>query len=211
MLSQTQSEKNCSIEAALLSLRIGEGVLVVDDKDREDEGDLIFSAQYLNESQMAKLIRDCSGIVCLCMTPEKAQSLDLSPMVSDNTSRYGTAFTVSIEANEGVTTGVSAKDRLTTVRAAAKDGAIPSNLNRPGHVFPLVARRGGVMERRGHTEATVDLMRLAGLEPIGVLCELMDPDGSGAMAKGVKIKRYGEMNGYPVVSVEEIACFLRGR
>ncbi|MDD4837120.1 MAG: 3,4-dihydroxy-2-butanone-4-phosphate synthase [Synergistales bacterium] len=211
MLSQTQSEKNCSIEVALLSLRMGEGVLVVDDKDREDEGDLIFSAQYLNESQMAKLIRDCSGIVCLCMTPEKAQSLDLSPMVSDNTSRYGTAFTVSIEAKEGVTTGVSAKDRLTTVRAAAKDGAIPSDLNRPGHVFPLVARRGGVMERRGHTEATVDLMRLAGLEPIGVLCELMDPDGSGTMAKGVKIKRYGEMNGYPVVSVEEIACFLRGR
>ncbi len=211
MSFQTQSEKNCSIEAALLSLRMGEGVLVVDDRDREDEGDLIFSAQHLNESQMTRLIRDCSGIVCLCMTPEKAQSLGLPPMVSDNTSRYGTAFTVSIEAKEGVTTGVSAKDRLTTVKAAAKDGAIPSDLSRPGHVFPLVARRGGVMERRGHTEATVDLMRLAELEPIGVLCELMDPDGSGAMAKGAQINSYGEIHGYPVVSVEEIACFLRGR
>lgn len=211
MSFQTQSEKFSSIEAALRSLKIGEGVLVVDDRDREDEGDLVFSAQHLKESQMTRLIRDCSGIVCLCMTPEKAQSLGLPPMVSDNTSRYGTAFTVSIEAKEGVTTGVSAKDRLTTVRAATKDDAVPSDLNRPGHVFPLVARRGGVMERRGHTEATVDLMRLAGLEPIGVLCELMDPDGSGAMAKGVQINGYGEINGYPVVSVEEIANFLRGQ
>lgn len=209
MLSQIQSGKNCSIEAALLSLRMGEGVLVVDDKDREDEGDLIFSAQFLCVSQMTKLIRDCSGIVCLCMTSEKALSLDLPPMVDENTSRYGTAFTVSIEAREGVTTGVSAEDRLATVRAAAKVDAVPSDLSRPGHVFPLVARSGGVMERRGHTEATVDLMRLAGLEPIGVLCELMDPDGSGAMAKGAQIDEYGKINEYPVISVEEIVCFSK--
>nr|WP_321503641.1 3,4-dihydroxy-2-butanone-4-phosphate synthase [uncultured Dethiosulfovibrio sp.] len=183
--------------------------MVVDDQDRENEGDLIFSAQNIKESQMASMIRDCSGIVCLCMTSEKAQSLDLPLMVKENTSRYGTAFTVSIEASEGVGTGVSAMDRLTTVRAASRRGAIPSDLNRPGHVFPLIARPGGIMERRGHTEATVDLMRLAGLDPIGVLCELMDPDGSGRMAKGPQIKKYGATFGYPVLSVKEIADFLR--
>lgn len=207
-MSSTNLEKISSVESALLSLKKGEGVLVVDDESRENEGDLIFSSQFLTESQMARLIRDCSGIVCLCVTPGKARALSLPLMVEENTSRYGTAFTVSIEATVGVTTGVSAMDRLTTVKAAACPQATPSDLSRPGHVFPLIARPGGLLERRGHTEATVDLMVLAGLEPVGVLCELMDPDGSGNMAKRPQIDSYGKTHGYPVVSVEDIVSFM---
>ena len=166
------------VERALESLRSGQGVLVVDDEDRENEGDLIFPAQSVDTAQMAMLIRECSGIVCLCLTPEQADRLDLPPMVEQNTSRNQTAFTVSIEAAEGVSTGVSASDRVATVRAATAPGASSTDLRRPGHVFPLRAKPGGVLERPGHTEATVDLMRLAGLEPCGVLCELTYRDGS---------------------------------
>ncbi len=162
---------------ALNALRNGRGVLVVDDADRENEGDLIFAAESLTTEQMAMLIRDCSGIVCLCLPEEKVRTLDLPMMVTSNTSRYQTAFTVSIEAAQGVTTGVSAADRVATVKAAVAENANPGDLNRPGHIFPLCARPGGVLERPGHTEATVDLMRLAGLQPYGVLCELTNPDG----------------------------------
>ena len=135
--------------------------MVIDDEDRENEGDLIFPAESLTEPQMAMLIRECSGIVCLCLPPEKIDSLGLPMMVEDNSCRYRTAFTVSIDAAKGITTGVSAGDRLTTVHAAITNGAKPEDLCRPGHVFPLRARDGGVVERPGHTEATVDLMRLA--------------------------------------------------
>ncbi len=154
------------------NLKQGGGVIIVDDGDRENEGDVVFPASTVTEEQMALLIRRCSGIVCLCLTPDKAKSLDLRPMVRENTSKYGTAFTVTIEAARGVSTGVSARDRVTTVRAAVAENAKPNDLHRPGHVFPLIARPGGVLERRGHTEATVDMMRLAGLAPAGVLCEL---------------------------------------
>ena len=168
-------------------------VLVVDDEDRENEGDLIFSAENLTNEQMAMLIRDCSGIVCLCLTDEMATALDLPPMVANNTSSMGTGFTVSIEAKVGVTTGVSAADRVTTVKAAIADGAKPDDLARPGHVFPLRARAGGVLERRGHTEGTVDLMRLAGFKPAGVLCEVTNPDGAlrAGMFGRITIQRPG--------------------
>ena len=168
------------VERALAALRMGKGALVTDDENRENEGDLIFPAETLTTEQMAMLIRECSGIVCLCLTDEKASKLDLPLMVENNSSRYGTAFTVSIEAADGVTTGVSAADRVTTIRAAIADDASPADLSRPGHVFPLRARPGGVLERGGHTEAVVDLMRLAGLRPYGVLCELTNPDGTMA-------------------------------
>lgn len=148
------------VEAALTSLRQGQGVLVVDDEDRENEGDLIYSAQSLTNEQMALLIRECSGIVCLCLTDERIKQLDLPPMVEDNSSQYGTAFTVSIEAKVGVTTGVSAADRVTTIKAAIADNAVPEDLARPGHVYPLRAQSGGVFSRRGHTEGTIDLMLL---------------------------------------------------
>ncbi len=195
------------VRAALSSLQDGSGVLVTDDEDRENEGDLIFPAQTLTRSQMAMLIRECSGIVCLCLTEEKAASLDLPPMVEDNSSRYQTAFTVSIEAAEGVTTGVSAADRVRTVKAAVADASRPGDLNRPGHIFPLRARERGVLERRGHTEATVDLMALAGLKPCGVLCELTNPDGS--MAKLPEIVSFAEKNGLPVMSVDDLVHYRR--
>src|SRR5512145_63142 len=149
------------VEQALNALREGRGVLVMDNEERENEGDLIFSAEFLNETQMALLIRECSGIVCLCLTEDKVNSLKLPMMVERNSSRFQTAFTVSIEAAKGVTTGVSAADRVMTIKAAVADQAGPDDLHCPGHVFPLKARNGGVLERPGHTEATVDLNRLA--------------------------------------------------
>ncbi|HWR55630.1 MAG: 3,4-dihydroxy-2-butanone-4-phosphate synthase [Bacillota bacterium] len=190
------------VESALDALRRGQGVLVTDDEERENEGDLIFAAESLTEQQMAMLIRECSGIVCLCMPEEKVHALALPMMVADNSSRYQTAFTVSIEAAAGVTTGVSAADRVRTVKAAIRDQAKPSDLNRPGHVFPLKARPGGVLERQGHTEATVDLMRLAGLKPYGVLCEVTNPDGT--MARLPQIAEFAERHGMPVVTVEDL-------
>ncbi len=195
------------VEHALDALQRGRGVLVVDDEDREHEGDLIFAAETLTVAQMAMLIRHCSGIVCLCLTPEKVAALDLPPMVEKNSSRYGTAFTVSIEAACGVTTGVSAADRLATVKAAVAEGARPEDLSRPGHVFPLRARPGGVLERPGHTEATVDLSRLAGLSPAGVLCELTNPDGTMARLPGVM--EFAARHGLPVVAIEDLVAFRR--
>jgi len=206
-LLATFGDSEARLEAALASLRRGSGVLVVDDESRENEGDLIFPAQTLDTAQMALLIRECSGIVCLCLTDEKADALDLPPMVAANTSRHGTAFTVTIEAAEGVTTGVSAADRVRTVQAAAAPGARPGDLHRPGHVFPLRARPGGVLERPGHTEATVDLMRLAGLEPCGVLCELTNPDGS--MARLPEIVAFAESSGLPVLAVADLVRHRR--
>ncbi|MEQ8392632.1 MAG: 3,4-dihydroxy-2-butanone-4-phosphate synthase [Thalassospira sp.] len=193
------------MERALSDLREGKGVLVVDDEDRENEGDLIFSAENLTNEQMAMLIRDCSGIVCLCLTDEKATALDLPPMVADNTSSMGTGFTVTIEAKVGVTTGVSAADRVTTVKAAIADDVKPSDLARPGHVFPLRARSGGVLERRGHTEGTVDLMRLAGFKPAGVLCEVTNPDGT--MARLPELVAYAQKHDMVVISIEDIVAY----
>lgn len=198
-------ESSGRIEAALLSLRSGRGILLVDDEDRENEGDLIFPAETVDNLQMAMLIRECSGIVCLCLTPEKTDRLALPVMVQSNTSRYQTAFTVSIEAKDGVTTGVSAADRVRTIRTAVSDLCTPDDLNRPGHVFPLRARNGGVFERRGHTEGTVDIMRLAGFKPAGVLCELTNPDGT--MAKLPEIISFGKKHGLPVVTIDDIAAY----
>ena len=193
------------LQKGLSALRAGQGVLVVDDDNRENEGDMIFAADSLTDKQMAMLIREGSGIVCLCLTPEKAQSLQLRPMVEHNTSAYGTAFTISIEAAHGVTTGVSAADRVTTIRAAIAEGAQPDDLSHPGHVFPLVARAGGVLERDGHTEATVDLMKLAGLSPCGVLCELTNPDGT--MARLPEISAFAQQHAMPLLSVQDIIAY----
>jgi 3,4-dihydroxy 2-butanone 4-phosphate synthase len=208
MTSQLQErfgDSEARVAAAVASVAEGRGILVTDDGDRENEGDLIFAAESLTVPQMAMLIRECSGIVCLCLTPEKIDSLELPPMTRTNTSRYSTAFTVSIEAAEGVTTGVSAADRVRTVRAASAPGARPSDLRHPGHVFPLRARPGGVLERRGHTEATVDVMRLAGLAPAGVLCELTNPDGT--MARLPEILEFSRRHDFPVVTVDDIARY----
>lgn len=190
------------VERALQALQDGRGVLVADDENRENEGDLIFAAQSLTNAQMAMLIRECSGIVCLCLTDEKVRSLKLPMMVERNSSRFGTAFTVSIEAAKGVTTGVSAQDRVATVKAAIADDAGPEDLSRPGHIFPLRARPGGVLERAGHTEATVDLMILAGLKPCGVLCELTNPDGT--MARLPQVVDFAEKHDMAVLTVKDL-------
>jgi len=201
-LVKTLEASSVRMERALEALRNGHGILVTDDSDRENEGDLIFAAESLTSAQMALLIRECSGIVCLCLPEAKVRALKLPMMVESNSSRYQTAFTVSIEAAEGVTTGVSAADRVTTVKAAIDRDAKPEDLSRPGHVFPLCARPGGVLERQGHTEATVDMMRLAGLQPYGVLCELTNADGT--MAQLPEILSFSEHHGFPVVTVEDI-------
>lgn len=195
------------VEKALKALKQGQGVLVTDDEDRENEGDLIFAAETLSVEQMAMLIRECSGIVCLCLPSEKVKELNLPMMVQNNNSRFQTAFTISIESAQGVTTGVSAADRVTTIKAAIADHAVPSDLCSPGHVFPLQARPGGVLERGGHTEATVDLVRLAGLKPYGVLCELTNEDGT--MARLPEIVEFASQHKMTVVTVQDIIDYRK--
>ncbi|HEQ3586785.1 TPA: 3,4-dihydroxy-2-butanone-4-phosphate synthase [Vibrio harveyi] len=193
------------VENALIALKEGRGVLLLDDEDRENEGDIIYSVEHLTNEQMALMIRECSGIVCLCLTYAQADKLELPPMVVNNNSANQTAFTVSIEAKHGVTTGVSAADRVTTIKTAANPNAKPDDLARPGHVFPLRARPGGVMTRRGHTEGTIDLMQMAGLQPAGVLCEVTNPDGT--MAKTPEIVAFGRLHNMPVLTIEDMVAY----
>jgi 3,4-dihydroxy 2-butanone 4-phosphate synthase len=155
------------------------------------------------------MIRECSGIVCLCLSADKVRELELPPMAIENGSRYGTPFTVSIEARHGVTTGVSAADRVTTVRAAIAPDAKPEDLVRPGHVFPLRATPGGVLARAGHTEGSVDLATMAGLQPAAVLCELMNPDGT--MMRGEDIERFAEERGFPILTIAEMIEWRKAR
>lgn len=193
------------LERALDDMRHGHAVILIDDFDRENEADLIVAAERITTPVMAQLIRECSGIVCLCLDPETADRLELPMMVACNESRFQTAFTVSIEARHGVTTGVSAQDRVTTIQAAIAPKACPEDLVRPGHVFPLRAARNGVLERRGHTEGAVDLARLAGLRPAAVLCELTNPDGS--MTKGEQLLRFANGQQMTMLSIEELAAY----
>lgn len=193
------------VENAVTALQEGRGVILLDDEDRENEGDIIYSVEHLTNEQMALMIRECSGIVCLCLTDAQADKLELPPMVLSNNSANQTAFTVSIEAKVGVTTGVSAADRVTTIKTAASPNAKPDDLARPGHVFPLRARPGGVMTRRGHTEGTVDLMQMAGLQPAGVLCEVTNPDGT--MAKTPELAAFGRLHNMPVLTIEDMVTY----
>jgi len=195
------------LAGALLAMRAGTPVLLTDDRDREDEADLIVAAERMTVATMALLIRECSGIVCLCLQDAQVRRLELPPMVAHNQSRYGTAFTVTIEAAQGVSTGVSAADRLTTVRAAIAADAKPQDLARPGHVFPLRATPGGVLARRGHTEGSVDLALMAGLSGAAVLCELMNPDGT--MSRGQQLLDFAALHGLPMLSIAELADYRR--
>lgn len=189
-------------QQALADMRRGHPVILVDDFDRENEADLIVAAERITTPVMAMLIRECSGIVCLCLEDKIADGLDLPMMVSHNESHFKTAFTVTIEARDGVTTGVSAQDRVTTIRTAIAAGARPVDLVRPGHVFPLRAAQNGVLSRRGHTEGAVDLAVMAGLGPTAVLCELTNPDGT--MAKGQQISRFAELHQMVMLSIDEL-------
>jgi 3,4-dihydroxy 2-butanone 4-phosphate synthase len=186
----------------LAAIAAGQLVLVLDDAGRENEADLIGAADRIAPATMAMLIREGSGIVCLCIRPDQASALRLRPMVEVNRSRYATAFTQSIEAAHGVSTGVSAADRVQTIQCALRSTLECSEIVSPGHVFPLIARPGGVLERDGHTEAAVDLSELAGCAPAGVLCELMNPDGS--MARGAQVVAFAERHGLLCTTVEAV-------
>lgn len=190
------------VEKALLKLQQGKGILLVDDENRENEGDIIFPASTITEKDMALLIRECSGIVCLCISEEKSKHLNLRPMVETNNSKNQTAFTISIEAREGVESGVSAKDRVTTIKAAIAENALAEDIASPGHVFPLVAKKNGVFERRGHTEGSVDLVQLANLGNDAVLCELTNEDGT--MARLPEIVDFAEKREMTVVTIDDI-------
>ncbi|VFP87116.1 3,4-dihydroxy-2-butanone-4-phosphate synthase [Candidatus Erwinia haradaeae] len=192
---------------AIQALQSGSGVMVLDDENRENEGDMVFAAEKMTLEQMALSIRYGSGIICLSLNEERLNTLNLPMMVHHNTSTYGTAFTITIEAVKGITTGVSAADRLTTIRTAIADNAQPSDLNRPGHVFPLRAHAGGVLARSGHTEATMDLVTLAGYKPAGVLCELTNDDGS--MARTSEVISFSSQHQMPIVTIEDLIIYRK--
>src|SRR5262249_3405070 len=170
---------------AIRAFERGEIVVVTDDDGRENEGDLIVAAVHCTPEKMAFIVRHTSGIVCAPMPREEAKRLNLAPMVADNESAHTTAFTVSVDFKHGTTTGISADDRTLTVRNPANPNAGASDFARPGHIFPLIAREGGVLMRSGHTEAAVDLCKLAGLPPIGVICELVNDDGT--VTRGLQV------------------------
>jgi len=191
-----------TIEEALADIREGKMVILVDDEERENEGDLTLAAEFATPEAVNFMARHGRGLICLSITEEKARELQLPPMVHDNTSAFGTAFTVSIEARRGVSTGISAHDRATTIRTAINESARPEDLVRPGHVFPIIARKGGVLVRTGQTEGSVDLARLAGCVPAGVICEIMKEDGT--MARMTDLERFSEQHGLKIVSIKEL-------
>lgn len=196
---------NVRVSQASSAVRAGRPVILMDDLDRENEADLIVAAEKLTIQTMAMQIRECSGIVCLCLTDTKLAELRLSPMVAHNESRHGTAFTVSIDAREGIGTGVSAADRVTTIRAATSPNAEPRAIVSPGHIFPLRAVPGGVFERRGHTEGSVCLMEIAGLHPAAVLCELTNPDGT--MMRGIQVEQFAHLHELPIVTIDDLVAY----
>lgn len=197
------------VENAIRHLQAGKGILLVDDEDRENEGDIIFAAEKMTVKDMALMIRECSGIVCLCLTTEKCKQLGLRQMVEENTSKNQTAFTISIEAKNGVTTGVSAADRIHTIKTAIDKNAKPEDLSHPGHVFPLAAKDNGVLERGGHTEGSIDLVKLAGLGDTSVLCELTNEDGT--MARLPEIITFAEKHKMTVVSIDDIRHYRKNK
>jgi len=193
------------IEAALEDLRQGRMVILVDDEDRENEGDLTMAAEMVTPEAINFMAREGRGLICLTLTEERADELELPLMVSDNSSSFGTAFTVSIEARRGVTTGISAADRAHTIRVAIDDASGPRDLARPGHVFPLRARKGGVLVRTGQTEGSVDLARLAGLKPAAVICEIMNDDGT--MARMPQLRVFAEQHDLKIISIADLIAY----
>jgi 3,4-dihydroxy 2-butanone 4-phosphate synthase/GTP cyclohydrolase II len=196
-----------SIEEAIDDVRNGKLVVVVDDPDRENEGDLVVAAQFATPEMVNFMATHARGLICLCLTEERCDELGLPPMTQHNEARLGTAFTVSVEAREGVTTGISAADRSHTIQVAIDPASTPHDLVQPGHVFPLRARDGGVLRRSGQTEASVDLARLAGLIPAGVVCEIMNEDGT--MARVPDLVPYCERHGLKMVTVADLIEYRR--
>ncbi|MBF6672351.1 MULTISPECIES: 3,4-dihydroxy-2-butanone-4-phosphate synthase [Glutamicibacter] len=195
------------IPVALAALAAGRAVVVVDDEDRENEGDIIFAAQHATSALMAFTIRYTSGVICVPLEAKRADALGLSPMVGINQDAKGTAFTITCDAAEGITTGISAADRALTTRLLADPATVPAQLSRPGHIFPLRAAAGGVLQRRGHTEAAVDLCRAAGLEPAGVIGEITKDDGE--MMRLDDLRVFAAEHDLPLISIDDLARWRR--
>jgi len=200
---------HCSVTEAIEAFARGEIVVVTDDDDRENEGDLVVAASLCTPEKMAFIIRNTCGIVCAPITLAEARRLHLDPMVASNDAPLGTAFTVTVDVRHGLTTGISAEQRCNTVRALANGNMGAGDFVRPGHVFPLIARDGGVLMRSGHTEAAVDLCKLANLPPVGVICELANDDGT--VMKGPQIDAFSEQHGLKRVSVADLIAYRQAR
>ena len=194
-----------TIPDAIDDIKNGKMVILVDDEDRENEGDLFMASEFVTPEAINFMARYGRGLICLTLSEELAQKLNLHLMVNDNQSRFKTAFTVSIEARRGVTTGISAHDRATTIRAAIADNVKPDDIVSPGHVFPILARKGGVLQRTGQTEGSVDLARLAGLKPSGVICEIMKDDGN--MARMPDLEIFAKEHGLKIVTIADLINF----
>src|SRR5690349_18532612 len=196
-----------TIEEALEDIRAGKMVVVCDAEDRENEGDLTMAAQFVTPESINFMAKEGRGLICLALSPDRCDELGLDLMAAKNESPFETAFTVAIEAREGVSTGISAADRAHTIQVAINPESVPGDLIQPGHVFPLRARPFGVLERTGQTEASVDLARLAGLQPAGVICEIMNEDGS--MARVPDLVRYCSLHGLKMVTVADLVAYRR--
>ena len=198
------------IEDAIAAIGAGEMVIVVDDADRENEGDLVMAAEYATPDKIAFFLNHTSGVICIPLTGDRLDALDLPPMVQENTESQRTAFTVSVDYRHGTTTGISAGDRAATIAALIDPATRPGDLARPGHTFPLRYREGGVLKRGGHTEATVDLARMAGLYPAGVLCEIVSEDKTG-MARLPELERFAKKHGLLLISIADVIRHRRQR
>ena len=194
-----------TIEEAAEEIKNGKMIIIVDDEDRENEGDLVCAAEKVTPEIINFMITHARGLICLPMTEERCDELNLPPQTAENTSGFGTAFTVSIEAREGVTTGISAADRATTILTAVNPNSKPSDLARPGHIFPLRAKRGGVLVRVGQTEASVDIARIAECHPSGVICEIMNDDGT--MSRMPDLEKFAEKHGLKIISVADLVRY----
>ena len=194
------------VREAVAAYRVGRPVVVTDHPGREDEGDLVVAAEHCTAGVVAFMMSSCRGLICVPITPERASALELRPMVRQNTEAMRTAFTISVDAARGISTGISAADRATTISLLWREGTRPGDLVRPGHVFPIVAAPGGVLQRPGHTEAAVDLARLAGLRPAGVICEIADR--AGVMLRGERLRAFSRRHGLPQVSIDELRDHL---
>lgn len=203
MLQKT--EQFDAVTDAIEAIANGEFVIVVDDTDRENEGDLIIAAEKITTEKMAFLVRHSSGLVCVGMSAPRLQALDLPQMVTHNADPFRTAFTVSVDYKYGTTSGISAADRALTLRKLADPASVASDFHRPGHIFPLRARRGGVLERPGHTEAAHDLAALAGLQPVGVLCEIVNDDGS--MARRPDLFKFARQHGLTIITIADMISY----
>ena len=191
-----------SIENAIRDIRKGKFIILVDDEDRENEGDLVIAAEKVTPQAINFMAKHARGLICLALTPERVEELQLPQQAVENTATFGTAFTVSIDARKDVTTGISAADRATTIRVAIDSKSKPSDLARPGHIFPLKAQQGGVLKRAGQTEGSVDLARMAGLCPAGVICEIMNEDGT--MARVPELAKFAKIHKLTMVTVKAL-------